>query len=103
MSEMDEELDRLNDPLNQIPVEREGMTIMAARRILAFLHGRVATLHDPRGIGEALKGFEGSKLGEFWKYAAARTVDDYRVIARIEDDASRVLAARVGTRNTVYR
>ena len=59
-----------------------------ARRILAFLHGRVATLDDPRSIGEALKG---SKLGEFWKYRAG----DYRVIARIEDAALRVLVVRV--------
>ena len=36
-----------------------------ARRILTFLHGRVAVLDDPRSIGEALKG---STLGEFWKY-----------------------------------
>jgi mRNA interferase RelE/StbE len=36
-----------------------------ARRILTFLHGRVAVLDDPRSIGEALKG---SKLGEFGKY-----------------------------------
>ena len=64
----------------------------AARRILAFLHGRVATLDDPRSIGEALKG---SKLGEFWKYR----VGDYRVIARIEDDALRVLVVGVGSRN----
>ena len=35
------------------------------RRILAFLHDRVATLDNPRSIGEALKG---STLGEFWKY-----------------------------------
>ena len=55
-----------------------------ARRILAFLHERVATLEDPRSIGEALKG---SKLGEFWKYL----VGDSRVIARIEDNALRVL------------
>ena len=67
-----------------------------ARRILAFLHGRVATLDDPRSIGEALKG---SKLGEFWKYR----VGDYRVIARIEDDALRVLVVRVGSRGKVYR
>ena len=67
-----------------------------ARRILAFLHGRVATLDDPRSIGEALKG---SKLGEFWKYRAG----DYRVIARIEDDALRVLVVRVGSRDKVYR
>lgn len=33
-----------------------------ARRILAFLHDRVARLDDPRTIGEALKG---SDLGEF--------------------------------------
>ena len=68
----------------------------AARRILAFLHGRVAALDDPRSIGEALKG---SKLGEFWKYR----VGDYRVIAHIEDDALRVLVVRVGSRDKVYR
>ena len=68
----------------------------AARRILAFLHGRVATLDDPRSIGEALKG---SKLGEFWKYR----VGDCRVITRIEDDALRVLVVRVGSRDKVYR
>ena len=62
-----------------------------ARRILAFLHSRVATLDDPRSIGEALKG---SKLGEFWKYR----IGDYRVIARIEDAALRVLVVRVELR-----
>ncbi|MGC2209049.1 MAG: hypothetical protein WA532_02960 [Candidatus Korobacteraceae bacterium] len=34
----------------------------AARRILKFLHDRVAKLDDPRSTGEAL---QGSKLGEF--------------------------------------
>lgn len=68
----------------------------AARRILAFLHDRVATLEDPRSIGEALKG---SRLGEFWKYR----VGDYRIIARIEDDALRVLVVRVARRDKVYR
>ena len=67
-----------------------------ARRILVFLHGRVATLDDPRRLGEALKG---STLGEFWKYR----VGDYRVIARIEDSALRVLVVRVGSRDKVYR
>ena len=67
-----------------------------ARRILAFLHGRVATLEDPRSIGEALKG---SRFAEFWKYR----VGDYRVIARIEDNALRVLVVRVGRRDKVYR
>lgn len=67
-----------------------------ARRILAFLHGRVAELDDPRSIGEALKG---SKLGEFWKYR----VGDWRIIASIEDDALRVLVVRIGNRREVYR
>jgi len=68
----------------------------ATRRILAFLHGRIATLDDPRSIGEALKG---SRLGEFWKYR----VGDYRIIARIEDNALRVLVVRVARRDRVYR
>ena len=67
-----------------------------ARRILAFLHSRIATLDDPRGLGEALKG---SKLGEFWKYR----VGDYRIIASIEDDAVRVLVVKIGNRREVYR
>lgn len=67
-----------------------------ARRILAFLHGRVATLDDPRSIGEALKG---SKLGEFWKYR----VGDYRIISTIEDGALRVLVIQIGNRKEIYR
>lgn len=68
----------------------------AARRILVFLHERVATLDDPHSIGEALKG---SKLGEFWKYR----VGDYRIISSIEDGALRVLVVKVGNRREVYR
>ena len=67
-----------------------------ARRILAFLRDRVGALDDPRSIGQALKG---SRLGEFWKYR----VGDYRVIARIEDSAVRVLVVRIGNRRHVYR
>ena len=67
-----------------------------ARRILAFLQGRVAELDDPRSIGEARKG---SKLGEFWKYR----VGDWRIIASIEDDALRILVVRIGNRREVYR
>ena len=66
------------------------------RRLLAFLHGRVAALDDPRSIGEALKG---SKLGELWKYR----VGDCRIIANIEDGALRVLVVKVGNRREVYR
>lgn len=67
-----------------------------ARRILTFLHTRVASLDDPRSIGEALKG---SDLGEFWKYR----VGDYRIIASIEDGQLRILVVRVGNRREVYR
>ena len=67
-----------------------------ARRILAFLHGRVGTLDDPRSIGQALKG---SRLGEFWKYR----VGDCRVIARLEDSVLRVLVVRIGNQRHVYR
>lgn len=66
------------------------------RRILMFLHERVATLDDPRSIGEALKG---SRLGAFWKYR----VGDYRVIANIEDGALHILVVRIGNRREVYR
>ena len=66
------------------------------RRILAFLHDRVATLDNPRSIGEALKG---TALGEFWKYR----VGDYRIIANIEDRALCVLVVKIGNRREVYR
>ncbi|MEJ2631872.1 MAG: type II toxin-antitoxin system RelE/ParE family toxin [Acidihalobacter sp.] len=67
-----------------------------ARRILVFLHGRVAPLDDPRSIGEALKG---AKLGAFWKYR----VGDFRVIVSIEDAELCVLVVRIGNRRDVYR
>ena len=67
-----------------------------AKRILKFLHERVAKLDDPRSIGEAL---HGSRLGEFWKYR----VGDYRLICKIEDDRLVVLVLRVGHRKEIYR
>ena len=76
--------------------ELDKLDRQTTRRILAFLHGRVAALDNPRRLGEALKG---STLDEFWKYR----VGDYRVIARIEDSAVRVIVVRVGSRDKVYR
>ena len=67
-----------------------------ARRILTFLHGRIAPLDNPCSIGEAM---QGPRFGEFWKYR----VGDYRIIARIEDGALRVLVVKVGNRREVYR
>jgi mRNA interferase RelE/StbE len=67
-----------------------------ARRILSFLHGRLAQLDDPRTLGEALKG---SQLGEFWKYR----VGDYRIITSIEDRKLIVYVLRSGNRREIYR
>ncbi len=67
-----------------------------SRRILKFLHERVAGLDNPRSIGRALVG---SRLGEFWKYR----VGDYRLICKIEDDRVVVLVLRVGHRKEIYR
>ena len=67
-----------------------------AKRILKFLHERVAKLDDPRSIGKSL---HGSRLGEFWKYR----VGDYRLICKIEDDRLIVLVLRVGHCKEIYR
>lgn len=69
---------------------------VATKRILRFLHDRIALLEDPRSVGHALKG---SELGEFWKYR----VGDYRVIARIEDRIVTIFIVRIGDRKSVYR
>jgi mRNA interferase RelE/StbE len=66
-----------------------------ARRITTFLRERVASLSDPRSIGQALKG---ERFGEFWKYR----IGDYRIIARIEDRKLVILVVRVGHRSRVY-
>lgn len=67
-----------------------------ARRITTFLRERVATLANPRSIGEALTG---STLGNYWKYR----VGDYRIIADIQDAKVCVQVVRVGNRREVYR
>ena len=67
-----------------------------AKRILTFLHERVAKLDDPRTIGQALRG---SRLGEFWKYR----VGPYRLICKLDDERLLVLVLRVGHRKEIYR
>jgi len=83
--ELSQETDRQLDKLDP----------QVARRILKFLHQRVAQLDNPRSIGEALRG---SKLGEFWKYR----VGDYRLICSIEDKLVLILVLRIGHRREVY-
>lgn len=67
-----------------------------SKRILKFLHDRLAVLDDPRSIGEALRG---SRLGDFWKYR----VGDYRIICDIQDKRVLVLVLRIGNRREIYR
>ena len=76
--------------------ELDKLDAQQAKRILKFLHERVAKLDDPRSVGEAL---HGSRLGEFWKYR----VGDYRLISKIEDDRLVVLVLCVGHRREIYR
>jgi mRNA interferase RelE/StbE len=67
-----------------------------AKRILTFLRERLASLEDPRSIGEALKG---SELGEFWKYR----VGDWRLICEIRDKQIIITVLSLGNRGDVYR
>ena len=67
-----------------------------ARRIAKFLAERIATLEDPRSLGEAL---HGPDLSRYWKYR----VGDYRVIAKIEDARISIVVVRIGNRREVYR
>lgn len=65
-------------------------------RIIRFLLERVATLENPRVLGEALKG---PTFGEFWKFR----VGDYRLITSIQDERVTILVVRVGNRREIYK
>ena len=80
----------------QVHRELSKLDPQQSKRILKFLHERLAPLQNPRSLGQAL---QGSKLGEFWKYR----VGDYRLIGKIEDDRLVVLVLRVGHRREIYR
>jgi mRNA interferase RelE/StbE len=66
------------------------------QRLIGFLKQRVATLDNPRDIGEALAG---AKLGSYWKYR----VGDWRIICAIEDERIVVRVLRIGNRREIYR
>ncbi|MBW8458253.1 MAG: type II toxin-antitoxin system RelE/ParE family toxin [Thiobacillus sp.] len=67
-----------------------------AMRLRSFLRERLASLDDPRSIGQALRG---SELGEFWKYR----VGDWRLICQIKDAKILITVVRLGNRREVYR
>ncbi len=66
------------------------------QRLIGFLRLRVATLDNPREIGEALSG---PRLGAYWKYR----VGDWRIICEIQDARIVVRVLRIGKRREVYR
>jgi mRNA interferase RelE/StbE len=67
----------------------------AEHRIVRYLRTRIAGSTDPRRFGHALTG-DGKGL---WRYR----VDDYRIVAAIEDDRFVVLVVAIGHRREVYR
>ena len=75
--------------------ELEKLDPQVTRRIERFLYERVASLDNPRSIGQALKG---EKFGELWRYR----VGDWRIICQIQDAKLIVLALRFGHRRDVY-
>lgn len=66
------------------------------QRVVGFLRTRVASLENPRSIGEPLSG---ARLGSYWKYR----VGDWRIICDIQDQRIVVRVLRVGIRRDVYR
>ena len=67
-----------------------------ARRILKFLHERIANRDDTRSTGKALVG---SEFGGLWRYR----VGDYRILCRIEDEKICILIIEIGHRREVYK
>jgi mRNA interferase RelE/StbE len=67
----------------------------AARKVVDYLDKRIKGASDPRAHGKPLRG---DKHG-LWRYR----VEDYRILARIEDALVVVTVVAVGHRRDVYR
>ena len=72
------------------------MERVEAKRITAFLRQRIASLDDPRQLGEAL---QGTRFAGMWRYR----VGDYRILVEIRDEVVTVIVIGVGHRGEVYR
>ncbi|MCY4461248.1 MAG: type II toxin-antitoxin system RelE/ParE family toxin [Albidovulum sp.] len=64
-------------------------------RIRDFLELRLAGIEDPRQLGSPLHGRQHHNL---WRYR----VEDYRIIAEINDRDIRILIVRIAHRRYVY-
>ena len=67
-----------------------------AKRMTAFLRQRIASLDDPRQLGEAL---QGTRFVGLWRYR----VGDYRILVDIRDEVVTVIVIGVGHRGEVDR
>jgi mRNA interferase RelE/StbE len=65
------------------------------QRIERFLFNRVATLNNPRSIGEPLTE---PRLNDLWRYRAG----DYRIMGRIEDGSLTISVVKIDHRRKVY-
>ncbi len=66
------------------------------QRLVGFLRNRVASLDNPRSIGEALSG---ARLSSYWRYR----VGDWRIVCDIQDERIVVRVLRICNRRDVYR
>jgi mRNA interferase RelE/StbE len=64
-------------------------------KILKYLRAKISVSEDPRRFGKPLVG---DKVG-LWRYR----VEDYRVIAKIDDLKITVLVLKIGHRKEVYK
>ncbi|MDD5240785.1 MAG: type II toxin-antitoxin system RelE/ParE family toxin [Sulfuricella sp.] len=76
--------------------ELKGLDKPVQSRIVKVLRERIASLADPRSLGQALRGDE---LGGYWKYR----IGDYRLICDIRDETVTILILRIGHRREIYR
>ena len=67
-----------------------------AKRITVFLRTRIASLDNPRLLGDAL---HGTRFAGLWRYR----VGDYRILVDIRDEVVTVIVVDVGHRGEVYR
>ena len=65
-----------------------------SKRVLDYLE-QIELLDNPRSRGKALT----SNLSGLWRYS----VDNYRILCRINDDRLIITVIEIGHRSTVYR
>lgn len=73
----------------------EGLDRTNQRRILKFVHDRLAQHPDPRKLGDTLAG----PLGGMIRFR----VGDFRLLAKAEASKVTILIVKVGNRREVYR